>query len=287
MAIDDLRFWLSAEARLLALVGACGLLWSAETLVPLIGRRHRHLREAAPNLALALLLVVTNLVLLWLWSRIAAAAVAHDVGLFATGTWRAWTQAVVGVGTLDFFGYLAHVSLHRSTVGWRIHRLLHCDLEVDVTTAFRQHPGETLWRMLWQLAAVVLLAAPLWVVIVYLSLAGLNAQLEHANIRVPGWVDRLWRVVLVSPDMHKVHHSRDVRETNTNYSNILSVWDRLFGTYTARVDPRELRYGLEGLDDPNAQTLGALLRLPFALRTAGPRATALPAKLARARAPGQ
>ena len=120
-----------------------------------------------------------------------------------------------------------------------------------------------MWRILWQLVAIVFLGLPLWVVVIYLTLSGLNAQLEHANIRLGDRADGLLRSFLVTPNMHKAHHSRRQRETDTNYSNIFSFWDRLCGTYTPRVDFGELRYGLDGFDDARRQSLGGLLTMPF------------------------
>ena len=109
----------------------------------------------------------------------------------------------------------------------------------------------------------MLFGLPLWVAAVYLTLSGLNAQLEHANVRVSDRVDGLLRLFVVTPNMHKAHHSRIQRETDTNYSNIFSFWDRLCGTYTPRIDFGELRYGLDGFDDASRQSLGGLLRMPF------------------------
>ena len=149
---------------------------------------------------------------------------------------------------------------HYSSIGWRFHRVHHSDEAVDVTTAFRQHPGETVWRVLWQLPAIILLGLPLWMVAVYLALSTLNAQLEHANIRVAGALDWAVRWLFVTPNMHKVHHSRLERETNSNYSNIFALWDRLFGTYTAAIDFGTLRYGLEGMA---GEGFGGLMVMPF------------------------
>ena len=112
-------------------------------------------------------------------------------------------------------------------------------------------------------SAVVLFGLPLWVVAVYLTLSGLNAQLEHANIRLNDRVDGLLRLFVVTPNMHKAHHSRVQKQTDTNYSNIFSFWDRLCGTYTARIDFGELRYGLDGFDDRHKQSLKGLLTMPF------------------------
>jgi sterol desaturase/sphingolipid hydroxylase (fatty acid hydroxylase superfamily) len=102
-----------------------------------------------------------------------------------------------------------------------------------------------------------------WIVIVYLILSALNAQLEHANIKLNSRLDRILRLVIVTPHMHKTHHSRDQKETDSNYSNIFSFWDRLCGTYTAEVDFRKLRYGLDGFDIKEWQTLRGLLKMPF------------------------
>ena len=165
---------------------------------------------------------------------------------------------------LDFSAYVAHVLLHKVPFAWRFHRVHHSDEAVDVTTAFRQHPGETLWRVLWQLPAILLLGLPLSTVAVYLALSAVNAQLEHANLRVPEPLDRLLRLLFVTPNMHKVHHSRLQPETDSNYANIFSVWDRLFGTYTRHVDFGTLRYGLD--DVAGAARLCGLLRMPFARR---------------------
>jgi sterol desaturase/sphingolipid hydroxylase (fatty acid hydroxylase superfamily) len=256
-------FWLSDQTRLIALVALCGLLWSLESIVPLYRYQNSRVRHALPNVALTVILLLTNLSLSFSSAYLAAFTVRHGVGLFPLFGLSAWTQAVFGVAALDLFAYFAHVLLHKSWLGWQFHRVHHSENAVDVTTAFRQHPGETVWRMLWQLAAVFVFGIPLWIIILYLILSALNAQMEHANIRLNVSVDRLLRLVIVTPHMHKVHHSRDQRETDSNYSNIFSFWDRLFGTYTAAIDFRRLRYGLDGFDAKERQTLPALLKMPF------------------------
>jgi len=116
---------------------------------------------------------------------------------------------------------------------------------------------------LWQFAGTVILGVPLWVVPLYLSLSGLNALFEHANVTMSERLDQWLRFIIVTPHMHKVHHSRLAAETDSNYSNIFSLWDRIFGTYTARVDYRNLRYGLDGFDGEKDQTFARLLTGPF------------------------
>lgn len=254
---------LTGQIRLLALVGLCALLWSVESIAPLYRFRNSRARHALPNVVLTVLLVLTNLALSFSSAYLSAFTARHRVGLFALITLPVWCQAVLGVIALDLFAYFAHVLLHKSWLGWQFHRVHHSESAVDVTTSFRQHPGETVWRILWQLAAIVVFGLPLWVVIVYLLLSSLNAQMEHANIRLNRAIDRGLRLLIVTPHMHKVHHSRDQTETDSNYSNIFSLWDRLFGTYTADADFQKLRYGLDGFDVRERQTLRGLLKMPF------------------------
>ena len=125
------------------------------------------------------------------------------------------------------------------------------------------HPGETLWRTLWYVLAIAPFGIPLWVLLIYLMVSTLNAQFEHSNIKLWEPLDRVLRLLLVTPNMHKVHHSRAQIQTDTNYSNIFSIWDRIFLTYTATIDFGLLRYGLDGFDDRKKQTFPALLKVPF------------------------
>jgi len=252
--------------RVLLLVIVCAVLWSLESVMPLVRFRDHRLRRALPNAGLTVLLLLTNLALSFAAASVAGFAVSHRIGLLFLVRLPVWIEVVIGVAALDFFAYVAHVLLHKMPLGWRFHRVHHSELEVDVTTAFRQHPGETVWRVLWQLPAIVLFGLPLWIVVVYLTISAVNAQLEHANIRLSEPLDRLARLLFVTPNMHKVHHSRRQRETDSNYSNIVSLWDRAFGTYTGHVDFATLRYGLDDLDDRAAQRLRGLLALPFAGR---------------------
>lgn len=238
-------------ARLLILIALCTILWSLES------HREQRFRRALPNIGLAALVIVMNLAL----SFAAAWTASIDAGLLARMELPLWIELVIAIAALDFFAYVAHVTMHKSALGWRFHRVHHTEEEVDVTTAFRQHPGESVWRILWQLPAILLFAIPLWMVVVYLTISSINAQLEHASLALPDRIDRLVRLLFVTPNMHKVHHSAWQKQTDSNYANIFTLWDRLFGTYTSRADLATLRYGLE---EESPRTLRGLLALPFA-----------------------
>jgi sterol desaturase/sphingolipid hydroxylase (fatty acid hydroxylase superfamily) len=256
----------SQPGRVLLLVIGCAVLWSLESLLPLFRFRGHRLRRALPNIGLTALLLLTNLALSFAAATVAELAASRRAGLLFLVELPVWANVLVGIAALDLFAYAAHVLLHRVPLAWRFHRVHHSEEEVDVTTAFRQHPGESVWRVLWQLPAILLLGLPLWIVVVYLTISAANAQLEHANVRVHEPFDRLLRWLVVTPNMHKVHHSRSRSETDSNYANIFSLWDRLFGTYTTPVDLATLRYGLDGVDDRATQRLRGLLAMPFAGR---------------------
>ena len=254
---------LSDQSRLLALMIGAAVLWCVESLVPLYSYDKRRLRRALPNISFTALVIVTNLALSVVIALVANFAGNERIGLFFLFAMPSWLTALLGIMALDLFTYFAHVLMHKSSIAWRFHRVHHSDKEVNVTTAFRQHPGETVWRILWYVLAIATFGIPLWVVLVYLVVSTLNAQLEHTNVRLFGPLDLVLRLLLVTPNMHKVHHSREQTETDSNYSNIFSIWDRIFGTYTPTVDFGRLRYGLDGFDDAKKQTLPALLKLPF------------------------
>jgi sterol desaturase/sphingolipid hydroxylase (fatty acid hydroxylase superfamily) len=243
--------------RLAALLGGCVLLWILESRWPAFPFGRERVRHVLPNLVLAMLTIVMNLAFT---SSLRPAWLELHIWKPASSL---WLVTVLSVAILDFFGWLAHVLLHKLAWAWRIHRVHHSDLVVDVTTGLRQHPGETIWRMAWRVLPVATLRIPIPAVALYEALSAGNALLEHANVALPEGADRLVRWLFVTPSMHKWHHSRDARETDTNYGNILSTWDRLFGTFTDGARLPRVRYGLDGFDGPASQSVGGLLRLPL------------------------
>jgi sterol desaturase/sphingolipid hydroxylase (fatty acid hydroxylase superfamily) len=258
-----MELWLNDRFRLGLLLSVCALLASVEVLVPLFQYRRGRFRRAVPNLVLAGGVVLTNLALASFSASLLGWVNRNEIGLASGIRSHPWMLTAAGVAGLDLSAYVAHFLLHKVPLGWKLHRVHHSELEVDVTTAFRQHPGETLWRSFWQFLGTAALGLPLWIVPLYLSLSGLNALLEHANVRMSSRLDRCLRLLIVTPNMHKIHHSRLAIETDSNYSNIFSFWDRILGTYTARTNYRELRYGLDGFDGKERQTLIGLLSGPF------------------------
>jgi sterol desaturase/sphingolipid hydroxylase (fatty acid hydroxylase superfamily) len=180
-------------------------------------------------------------------------------GLLAGGV----TGDLIAIVVLDFSFYVSHVAMHRVPWLWRIHRVHHSDAFVDVTTTIRQHPLEGVIRYAVLAAVACALGVSIHAFAVYRLVSAMGGLLEHANIRVPRWVDRILASFTTWPNMHKVHHSRFAGETDTNYGNILSLFDRAFSTYTPSSRGETVVCGLDGFDDASVQTTAGLLRMPF------------------------
>jgi sterol desaturase/sphingolipid hydroxylase (fatty acid hydroxylase superfamily) len=147
---------------------------------------------------------------------------------------------------------------------WKFHIIHHADSWVDTTTANRHHPGESIFRAAFTLLAVWLTGSPIWLVFLYQFLSVLFSQFNHANISLPKWLDNLISWVIVSPDMHKVHHHYVQPFTDSNYGNLFSIWDRIFGTFERVADTKTLRYGIDIYTrEEENNRLGRLLRIPF------------------------
>jgi sterol desaturase/sphingolipid hydroxylase (fatty acid hydroxylase superfamily) len=258
-----MEIWVTDRSRVMLPLVACALLSSFELLIPLFRYRAGRIRRALPNLLLSAGVLGGNLALASATAALCAIVTRWRFGMLGRAHLAPWVLLVLGVMGLDLSAYVAHILLHKVPVGWRFHRVHHSEPEVDVTTAFRQHPGETLWRFMVQCVGIVVLGLPFWVVPLYLSVSSLHALLEHANVRVAFRIDKWLRLVMVTPDMHKIHHSCVSVQTDSNYSNIFSLWDRLFGTYTKHVNVERLRYGLDGFDESQKQTAAALIVEPF------------------------
>jgi sterol desaturase/sphingolipid hydroxylase (fatty acid hydroxylase superfamily) len=173
---------------------------------------------------------------------VAAFATAQGWGILNHFEVPRWLAIVVAVIVMDLVIYLQHVMVHALPLLWRVHRMHHADLDFDVTTGLRFHPIEIVLSMLIKFATVALLGAPVVAVVLFEILLNASSMFNHSNVRIPIWLDRVLRLFVVTPDMHRVHHSIEFDETNSNFGFNLPWWDRLFGTY--RAQPRA---GHEGM----------------------------------------
>jgi len=176
-----------------------------------------------------------------------------------------WLAVPICVILLDAAIYGQHVLFHHVPILWRLHRMHHADQDYDVTTALRFHPIEILLSMLLKLAVVVALGAPALAVLIFEVLLNATAMFNHGNVKIPLGLDRWLRLCIVTPDMHRVHHSVIMAETNSNYGFNLPWWDRLFGTYRAQPEAGHegMIIGLYRFRSPQEQWLHAMLIQPF------------------------
>jgi sterol desaturase/sphingolipid hydroxylase (fatty acid hydroxylase superfamily) len=245
------------------IIAAMAILSLVEGLIPLRKRERWNNGHLVPNLFLTALTVGFSvglniamlLGLVWLQSR--------GWGLLNVIELPAIWEILIAVLVLDLAWYATHVSMHKSGVLWRFHVVHHSDPAVDVTTTIRQHPGETVIRYAYLAAFGFAVGASPIGFAIYRLWSALHGLFEHANIRLPQWLDTTITFVFSSPNMHKVHHSRDARFTDTNYTNIFSIWDRVFGTFTPAKFGQDIAYGLEGLDAAKHQSALGLLILPL------------------------
>ena len=175
----------------------------------------------------------------------------------------AWAHAVGAILLFDAWTYAWHRMNHRIPFLWRFHRVHHADNRMDVSTAGRFHVGEIIFSSLLRIPLIVLLGVYAWELLLYETIMFAVVQFHHANIAVPPRLDRVLRVLIVTPAMHKVHHSRLQPETDSNYSALFSFWDRIARSFRLRADPHEIEFGLSEFDDPRYETLGGLMKMPL------------------------
>jgi sterol desaturase/sphingolipid hydroxylase (fatty acid hydroxylase superfamily) len=195
----------------------------------------------------------------------AAYAEARGIGLLNQLGWPYWLKIVAALLVLDLAIWAQHLASHKIPIFWRLHRVHHADRDIDVTTAVRFHPIEIGLSMLWKIVVVLAIGAAPIAVFLFEVILNACAMFNHANIALPSWLDRVLRVFVVTPDMHRVHHSVLGREHNTNYGFNLSLWDRLFRTYTAQPEGGHLgmRIGLTPYQTEAPTRFGWSLLLPF------------------------
>lgn len=253
----------SLLVRLYPVFAALALASLIEVLVPLRQQSRRQNGRLSANLALLAATLSLGMLLNFTLAIGAAYVQRRGIGLLpllAVGSIAAFIATFLA---LDGATYLVHRLLHQQRLLWRLHAIHHSDAAVDATTGFRQHPLEAVVRFSFIAGTAWILGAPPTAVALYRLIGTLNSALEHANIRVPRAWDGLFVTVWVTPDMHKVHHSRERTETDSNYANLFSFFDRLFGTYTPSNRGPSVRYGLDGYDGPEHQSIAAAFLMPF------------------------
>ena len=251
--------------RSLILVGGLTFFWLLEGSLPLINFKYKKWKHAIPNIFFTITTIVINFGLAFILIGTADWVKENQFGII---NWipnlPLWAYVLLGVLLLDFIGaYLAHFVEHKVKPLWMVHLVHHTDHNVDTTTANRHHPLESVIRFVFTLTGVFIVGTPIAIVFLYQSLSLVATQFSHANVKLPKKVDDVLSYVIVSPNMHKVHHHYKLPYTDSNYGNIFSIWDRLFGTFM-KLDPKLIVYGVDTFPDEEANgKIGALLKQPF------------------------
>ncbi len=251
--------------RAAILAGGIAFFWLWESAAPLVRFSYDKWAHARRNFFFTATTIVVNFALAFVLLRTAAWVVEREVGvLHVVPDLPLAAEAIIGLLLLDLVGaWLPHFVEHKVPPLWRLHLVHHSDTEVDTTSANRHHPGESVVRFAFTTLAVLVAGAPMWMVFLYQSLSVVLSQFNHANIALPPALDRALSWVIVSPDMHKVHHHFVLPYTDSNYGNVFSVWDRLFGTFLT-LDRASLVYGVDTHMEPaEHSTVRALLTLPL------------------------
>jgi sterol desaturase/sphingolipid hydroxylase (fatty acid hydroxylase superfamily)/protein-tyrosine-phosphatase len=258
--LDDPR-----HIKLVVPVVLLALFWCWETWRPFLGQRKGRIRHAGRNLAIALFnTVILGLVFGLVTATVAAWSEQHQHGLLNALGLDGPTRFVLALVLLDGWMYVWHRANHGIPFLWRFHRMHHSDRHMDVTTATRFHLGEHIGGAVLRLGLIPLLGFEIWNLVVYDTLVIAITQFHHADISIGRW-DRWLRWLVVTPNMHKVHHSDWRPETDSNYSTLLSIWDRLARSLRMRSDPGTLVFGLSEYTDPRWQSWWGMMKTPFVI----------------------
>lgn len=260
--------------RLSVFGGVLALMLFLETLFPRKKRTQNRLRHISTNLGIVVLYTVFMRAVFFFVAIGAAVGVAayasqQGWGLLNIVHLPLWAHILISAILLDLAVYWQHVASHKIPMIWSLHKMHHADRDIDATTGIRFHPIEILLSMLYKMVIVLILGPHIVGVILFEVVLNGSAMFNHANVRLPLWLDKIIRVLFVTPDMHRVHHSVIVRETNSNYGFNLSVWDRIFGSYIDQPEEGhdEMIIGLPQYQTDKPSHLLWCLILPFNKKT--------------------
>jgi sterol desaturase/sphingolipid hydroxylase (fatty acid hydroxylase superfamily) len=252
--------------RMILLVSGMLLLWIIEGAIPLVALQYKKnkWRHASINLTFTLIHLIIHTGFGVLIVLLSDACKSAGFGLVNWLISPVFLTIIISFLVLDFCGgWLVHIVEHKIKFLWRFHIIHHSDNNVDVTTGLRHHPIESVLRGIFFLIGVVLSGSPVYAVMIYQTFLVLSTQFTHANINLPKWIDRPLSYLFVSPNMHKVHHHWQQPYTDSNYGAVLSIWDRLLGTYE-HLEPSQIKYGLDRYyPNEEDENLSLLFKKPF------------------------
>lgn len=234
-----------------------------ENIIPVFSFNYKRVKHAGVNLSFFVTTAVINFLVGIITAGIYVFIQKNQIGLIYWLNWPAWAELLVCVLLLDFIGmYCSHYLLHKFKWLWKFHMVHHSDTHVDVTTGTRHHPGDWLFRETLALLAVIITGAPVAFYFFFRFCNVVFTYFTHANINIPAWIEKPLSWIFITPNVHKFHHHFERPWTDTNFGNIFSIWDRLFGTFV-HGDVHKIRYGLDVLENKPDEDLVYQLKLPF------------------------
>ncbi len=251
--------------RMAILVAGLLLFWIIEGAIPLLPLQYKKnkLKHAVVNFGFTLIHLIIHTAIAVLIVKLSDWCLDQRFGLVYWFDANITMTIIVSVLALDFSSWLVHLVMHKTPILWRFHLIHHSDNSVDVTTGLRHHPGDSLLRGVFFLLLIFVSGAPVYSVMIYQTLVVLSTAFTHANISLPGKLDRALSYILVSPNMHKVHHHWKQPFTDSNYGAVFSFWDRILGTFM-HLDAKKIRYGLDQYyPNEKDEDFVALMKKPF------------------------
>lgn len=252
--------------RLAFLAGSILILWIIESGIPLLSLKYKKNKthHALINFSFTLFHLIIHAVLAVFVVLACDWCQQAQFGIIHWFNFPVWAIVVFGILSMDFFGgWLVHIVQHKVPLLWRMHLLHHTDNNVDVTSGLRHHPLEALFRWLFFFGGILTTGLPIYAVMIAQTIMSVFTMFTHANIQLPRWLDKGMSYILISPNMHKVHHHFQQPYTDSNYGTAFSIWDRLFGTYK-ELDPKDIHYGLDRYyDNEKDEDFGRLMKSPF------------------------
>ena len=254
-----------SSIRTIILINGFALLLISENIQPLYILKYKKIKHALLNLFFTLTTLTINLSIAFLILRSSIYVTENRLGIINFFDFPLWTNILIGLLLLDLIGaYFIHWLEHQIKWMWKFHLIHHTDTNVDVTTALRHHPGESVLRALFTIIGIIISGVPFGIVMLYQTISAFFAQLTHANINLPPFLENIMSYFIITPNFHKVHHHNAQPLTDTNYGNIFSFWDYLFKTNVSSTNIKILKYGIDThMRSREHNNLFNLLSIPF------------------------
>ncbi|MCH7676528.1 sterol desaturase family protein [candidate division KSB1 bacterium] len=249
--------------KLVCVLGCLTFCWLLEGNYPLFQFDYQKWKHGGANLTFFLGVGIINLIFGIATVGVFEWVQQNEIGILFIIGLPIWAELLITLLLLELVAqYFVHYLMHRIKWMWRLHMVHHSDTKVDATTGTRHHPGDYILRELFALVAIILIGAPIAFYLTYRIFSIFFTYTTHANITMPNWLDKSLSWIFITPNMHKFHHHFEIPWTDTNFGNIFSIWDRIFGTMVYD-DPKKVRYGLDFLDGTPDENILFLLKMPF------------------------